>query len=325
MAVAHQLVTPSFRNILVATDFSHESAIAFRYAQVIARLQDSRMHALHVKGEYSYHVLGPEQLRSVKAAHSNAELKKLFQGVPKQMPMRHGDIWEMINNVVEHRHIDLLVVGTRARKGLDRLIRGSVAEDVLRYAHCPVLTVGPGVKLHGFAEPQIRTILLPTDFDPRSDSPRYAAWLCNELRAKLTVLHVSQEFSRRHAEVELAGVPGSAPDHLQPGGGQIGNHGKNARRWDPGVDTPMPGAGAKQLGKLMEETSLWCKPDSLLEYGEPSAKILEIARKLNPDLIVLGARFAEPEKLNSALARSTVTRVIAGAGCPVLTVRQKEI
>ncbi len=324
MAVAHQLVTPSVRNVLLATDFSHESAMAFRYAQLIARLHDSRMHALHVNGEYSYQVLDPVQVGTVNAAHSAAELKDLFQGVPKQMPMRHGDIWEMINNVVERHHIELLVVGTRARKGLDRLLRGSVAEDVLRYARCPVLTVGPGVKLHGKSEPQIRSVLLPTDFDSRSDSPRYAAWLCNNFRAKLTVLHVSQEFSRRHAEVELAGVPGSAPDHLQPGGGLIKNHLKNGRPWDPGVDTPMPGAGAKQLRKLIEETSLWCKPESLLEYGEPSVKILEVARKLQPDLIVLGARFAEPEKLNSALARSTVTRVIAGAGCPVLTVRQKE-
>lgn len=325
MAAAHPLVTPRFRNILVATDFSHESETAFKYAQALAKPHDSRVHALHVSGEYSYQVLEPDRLRGI-TVHANAELKRLFQTVPKQMSMRHGDVWEMINKAVERRHIDLLVMGTRARKGLERLIRGSVAEDVLRYAQCPVLTVGPGVKL-GIAAPQIRSILLPTDFDPRADSPRYAAWLCNDFKAKLTVLHVSQEFPRRHAEVELAGAPGAAPDNLRAARAlaTVDRSAATALAQDPGVDTPMPGAGAKQLRSLMKETNLWCKPESFLEYGEPSVKILHIAAKIHPDLIVLGARFAEPEKLKPTLARSTITRVIAGAGCPVLTVKSKQI
>jgi nucleotide-binding universal stress UspA family protein len=62
----------------------------------------------------------------------------------------------------------------------------------------------------------------------------------------------------------------------------------------------------------------------MLKYGLPSARILESARQLRSDLIVLGARHPEPAKINSHLPWATAARVIAEAECPVLTVREKE-
>lgn len=300
-AAHHPAVSLGFRNVLLASDLSAASETALGYAQAIARRHQSQLHAVHVRGEYSYQLLQLEPDKPGPDAAMGAEqptvaLEELFRGVPRHVPLRHGDVWEVINRVVERKRIDLLVVGTHARKGLDRLLNGSVAEDVLRNPGCPVLTVGPEVKLRSDRELGISSILLATDFDRQSDAPRYAAWLCNDFHAKLTILHVNEELS--------------AADRARAAG--TGEH---------GVDMPMARVGDRMIRNIMEESNLWCKPDFILENGQPAAKILEVARKMHPDLIVLGARYAEPAKINSRLTRPTIAKVVAGAECPVLTVK----
>jgi nucleotide-binding universal stress UspA family protein len=294
MTIAYPPAALSLKNILLATDLSPASETAFKFAQALARRHVSPLHAVYVQNEYSYQLLEPEPLNITfrelpeAAAHPTEALQKLFHGLPTQVPLRHGKVWEVLNEVIHRREIDLLVVGTHAREGLDRLVHGSVAEDVLRNAHCPVLTIGPDVKLseNGLT---IDKILLATDFDSHSDSARYAAQLCNEFSAKLTLVHVSQELT----------------DH-------------------DGADASLPRMGAGLVRKLMEETDLRFKPDSILEYGQPAAKILEVARKIRPDLIVLGARHPEPARINSHLPRPTIAKVVAQAECPVITVRQQD-
>lgn len=294
-------VSLRFSNVLLATDLSPVSEMAFQFAQAIAQRYQTRFHAVHVGGEYSYQLL---ELGSVDAAFWEAAaesgaaetLERLFRRVPRQVPLRHGDVWEVINAVVERKQIDLLVLGTHARKGLERLLYGSVAEDIVRNARCPVLTVGPEAELEPRGEYAIANILLATDFDSRSEAPRYAAWLCNDFHARLTLLHVAQE--------------------LTAGDGAAAN------QRELGIDTPMPRAGDTMVRKLMEENHLWCRPDSVLEYGDPATRILDVAARIRPDLVVLGARYAEPAKMNSHLARPTIAKVVAGAPCPVLTVKK---
>lgn len=301
-AAHHPAVSLAFRNVLLASDLSAVSETALHYAKAMARRHHSQLHAVHVGGEYSYQLLQLDPLddtfrEAPDGADATATLEELFRGVPRHVPLRHGDVWEVINRVVERKKIDLLVVGTHARKGLDRMLNGSVAEDVLRSPGCPVLTVGPEVKVRNDRELAIGSILLATDFDPQSNAPRYAAWLCNDFHAKLTILHVNQELT--------------AADRARTG--RAGEH---------GIDMPMPRMGDRMIRKIMEETNLWCKPDFILEHGQPAAKIFEVARTMHPDLIVLGARYAEPAKINSRLSRPTIAKVVAGAECPVLTVKK---
>lgn len=298
----HPAVSLGFRNVLLASDLSTASETALRYAQAIAKYHHSQLHIVHVRGEYSYQLLQLDPLSAVfreAPSDATAVLEALFRSLPRHMPLRHGDVWEVINRVVERKGIDLLVLGTHARKGLGRLLNGSVAEDVLRNPGCPVLTVGPEAILSGEAELAVSSILLATDFDPNSAAPGYAAWLCNDFRAKLTVLHVNEEF----APVDRA---------------------RAASGREPGIEMPMPRLGDRTIRKMMEEARLWCKPEFILEHGEPATRILEVARKINPDLIVLGARYAEPAKINSRLSRPTIAKVVAGARCPVLTVKGTE-
>ena len=67
--------------------------------------------------------------------------------------------------MIEEKAIDLLVIGTRGRGGVRKLALGSVAEELLRVAPCPVMTIGPQVENAAFTrEAGFHTILFATDF-----------------------------------------------------------------------------------------------------------------------------------------------------------------
>ena len=284
-------ISLSLKNILLATDFSPGSETAVRYAQAIARRHGSRVHTIHVNGPDSYQLLDPDAFAitfnssGASQKHVADTLHGLLQGLPIQTPLRQGAVWEVVSDVVERNEIDLLVMASHGRHGIPRLVLGSVAEDVFRNVSCPVLTVGPDVKACNSRELNLKKVLLATHFEKNSTAPLFAALLCNEFRAELTALHVAEE-----------------------------------RR------TPAPSSEddlARQLQSVVPaEACLWRKPECELRYGLPSAKILDVARELGSDLIVLGARHPEPARINSHLPWATAARVVAEAECPVLTVRQ---
>jgi nucleotide-binding universal stress UspA family protein len=195
----------------------------------------------------------------------------------------------VIRDVVKRNEIDLLVLASHGRHGIPRLVLGSVAEDVFRNVSCPVLTVGPDVKPCNNREMRIKKVLLATHFEAGSTAPAYAAKLCNEFGAELTVLHVADE-------------------------NKAAANGKTSK-----------GLAQQLMSVVPPEACLWQKPECILKYGLPSVNILEVAQQMHADLIVLGARHPEPAKINSHLPWATAARVIAEAECPVLTVRQKDV
>jgi nucleotide-binding universal stress UspA family protein len=66
------------------------------------------------------------------------------KGVAVEGILRNGVPWEEINAVAEESKADMIVIGTHGRKGLARALLGSVAENVIRTAKVPVLTIhGP--------------------------------------------------------------------------------------------------------------------------------------------------------------------------------------
>jgi len=71
-----------------------------------------------------------------------------------------------------------------------------------------------------------------------------------------------------------------------------------------------------------EAADLWCRPEATVRFGNPADRILEAAEEHEADLIVLGVRDAAG-RLGAAthLERTTAHKVVAHAGCPVLTVR----
>jgi len=292
MKTLESAISLSFKNILLATDFSPVSGMAVKYAQAIARRHASRVHTIHVTAPDSYHLLDPDAFAiTFSGAIMEAEnipdvLHGLLEGLPSQTPLRQGTIWKVISDVVERNEIDLLVLASHGRHGISRMVLGSVAEDVFRNVSCPVLTVGPDVRPCHRREIRIKKVLLATHFEKGSTAPMYAASVCNEFGAELTLLHVAE------------GHTGAA---------------KGNRELSQRLYSVVPA-----------EAGLWRQPVCVIRHGLPSAQILEVARGSGADLIVLGARHPEPAKINSHLPWATAARVIAEAGCPVLTVRQRD-
>jgi nucleotide-binding universal stress UspA family protein len=135
------------RVILHPTDFSEFSAYAFRIAVDLARQNDAALLVLHVA-----ETLGPENVTYGEVAtHLEPENyhKRLFddlrqavpapEGVPVHYVLAGGDPAQEIERVAREHACDLIVMGTHGRTGLTRLFMGSIAEEVVRLAPCPVL------------------------------------------------------------------------------------------------------------------------------------------------------------------------------------------
>ncbi len=290
MTLAQPAVSISLKNILLATDLSECSEKALQYAQGLAQHLGSRVQAVYVSGPESYHLLDPEALsitfHEVRDAsrHPTDVLKSLFQGLPTQISLRQGDIWEVINDVITRNQIDLLVLGTHGRTGIPKLLQGSVAEQLFRNVSRPVLTIGPDARPFDAELNSIQRVLLATDLERQSSAPFYAGWLSKEFQAKLTVMHVE------------------------------GNSAMDAHQ-----------RLLQQLGAaISRELDLPSEPECRIACGPPAAGILAVAREWQADLIVLGARHPREARVTSHSPWAIASRVIAEAGCPVLTVREPD-
>ena len=145
----------SVRNVLFATDFSPTSDAALPYAAAICRRFGSTLHTVHVlsdagilmmSGGVDYINLGTICDNTQNAARERlAQISNRVEGMPCRKYVRHGRVWNNLASIIEENDIHLIVVGTHGRTGLSRLLLGSVAEDILRHAPCPVLTIGPKV------------------------------------------------------------------------------------------------------------------------------------------------------------------------------------
>jgi len=131
--------------ILHPTDFSERSESAFHLACALARDYGARLILLHVAMRpvlvYGEGVVppDPEEDREVR----EAKLHRLAPGPPIHTEYRfeEGDPASVILQVAQEAGVDLIVMGTHGRRGLARLLMGSVAGQVVRQAPCPVLTV----------------------------------------------------------------------------------------------------------------------------------------------------------------------------------------
>lgn len=298
----------SLKNILFATDFSAASEAALPYVAAMSLRYGGTVHVAHVLPEINLvraSAVDPVTLGSIyEDAHSRAqekiqEVATRLAGYPHRTHVRHGKVSEVLSEIIHADEIDLLVTGTHGRTGLGKLFLGSVAEEILRTATCPVLTVGPkapkphGVPKHrdnGDIPPisvEVGHILYATDFGLHSlIAAPYAFSLAREFRARLVLLHVIEEYG----------------EHLH-------NH-------------PGPIAAAlRKLEQLQpEDAVLRHSPEPVVQFGSPADHILQTATERETDLIVLGAR-PRNVKVVTHLPWTTAHKVITNARCPVLTVR----
>ena len=142
------------RTILAPTDFSHHAEAALRYAGGLAERFGATLHLLHVLPDVVVPVgpdpslvssFPPEYYRETEERSREALGRALDPawGNPAalEMEVRWGDAVAGIIGYAADHQIDLIVVATHGRSGLSHVLLGSVAEQIIRDAPCPVLTV----------------------------------------------------------------------------------------------------------------------------------------------------------------------------------------
>ena len=143
----------SYRNILCAVDFSAPSRAALNAAVDLARQFDGTLTLLH---SYQVPTLGyPEAFPGSPFRISVAQLaeQELAQwkrdaehalGRSITTAAVEGPAWDRIVKYAHEHRVDLVVVGTHGRTWIKHALIGSVAENVVRHASCPVLVVREG-------------------------------------------------------------------------------------------------------------------------------------------------------------------------------------
>jgi nucleotide-binding universal stress UspA family protein len=137
--------------ILVPVDFQETSKRALEVALGLATKLDARVVLLHVHPlamySYAYPGIAPPlmpQLGDELMTHARRSLDLLAsQSRIEDRILRAGDPADEILAVIEETEPMMVVMGTHGRRGFARLLVGSVAAEVVRRSHVPVLTVGP--------------------------------------------------------------------------------------------------------------------------------------------------------------------------------------
>lgn len=143
--------------ILVPTDLSEFSRGALEYASALASQYDAELVFLHVVTEKEAELVANSHVPRATIDEVFLELKqRVYQEILQEHPeilvenlrigieIVMGDLADGVVEAAERVDADLIVMGTHGRTGLSHLLMGSVAENVVRSAPCPVLTVKAG-------------------------------------------------------------------------------------------------------------------------------------------------------------------------------------
>lgn len=282
----------TFSSVVFGTDFSESAHVAGRYAALFAQHYHAELLVAHAF-TLVQPALESEALNHVRSVQRKDLERLLSETVDTLAPLAgrasgvlgEGRPMDVIRAASEQHAPSLVVLGTRGGT-LGRHVLGSVAEEILRTIHSPVLTLGPHVAVPSAAVLALRHILYATDFSPAAaDAAPYAVALARAFGSRLDVLHV------------VSGEAIGQPDLLA----------EQEHAFLRELDQRGPG----QAGDL-------CTSRSFVEFGKVRERIIEHARAGDVDLIVLGAH------RHSWLARHFRTgpafQVIVAAACPVLTI-----
>ena len=278
---------PKLKNVLFATDFSAGSLAALPYAGRIARAFGANLHLCHIEASAPL-ATGLADLHLYEAAGKEAvqrlaALRGLpeIKGLDTALVLAEGDVKDELLKVVSAANIDLVVAGTRGRTGLRKMLLGSVTEEICRVVTCPILTVGHEAVYN--AEAPFQRILFPTNLSELSKKTvPYIAMLAREFGAQVTVLHVLPEDEAITSD-------------------------------EKSLSESIRRAMSKEFSELAN-----FQPEFAVAWGNTAETVLRVAREKKAGLIAMGIRNAFRP---GVLRERTAYRIIAGAQCPVLTVR----
>jgi nucleotide-binding universal stress UspA family protein len=283
----------SLDRVLCAIDFSPSSFIVLPFAASITRHYGGELFLAHVvPAEDTTPPVPPTSHVAVDRALRQASVEKRLAGmleslcdIRHEVHLDHGGVPQKLSAIADKCDVDLIVIGSHGFQGITKLLLGSIAEEIVRSATRPVLTIGPCVS----GGPEFKRILFVTDFSAAAvRAVPYAFSLAQTCDASLCFLHVNDwDSGESPAEAK--------PKSLEFFREHAGKHGFNA-------------VGGKS--------------EVIVEFGPRAESILQIARKREIDLIIMGERSSSSKMARVAahLPGLTAYDVISQAHCPVLTV-----
>ncbi|WP_109485274.1 universal stress protein [Occallatibacter savannae] len=289
--------------ILVATDLGDLDRL-MPFALQQAHQSDARIILLHVLGAGAGIAADPVGMPYYDpAAAIDFAIKTLepwrtlarTQEIPCDAIVREGYPAQQIIAAARQFKADRILLGTRSRSKVSKLLLGSVAEQVLRSVNLPVITVGPEAHLEAVSGTGSQRVVLhaTTLRETSSPSAALACEIAAAHQARLVLMHV------------LPPVDEMKREHLP---------------------TALDSTATRELQILAAETGandLCCtKVETRIAHGHPAIEILAASVELNAGLIVLGS--ATHSIMHNLTHDRTVYRVLAHARCPVMTLRDIE-
>lgn len=282
--------------ILAPTDFSAGGIRALAHASAVAERTGAELHVLHVR-IFNRNVYGWSAIPNVKdverivADQAREDMAKAIEGLSPDVV--HDVVADTraapaILRYVDKHDIDLVVMGTHARKGISRVFLGSITAEVLRHTPTSLLAIGPE---HAVPDDQYQHILAPVDFSGSATSSlQQASAIAHQHQAQLSVMHSIEP----NASMAFYG--------LDEPSGSMRKHAEDA------------------LEKLLSETELaQTAANKRIVAGPAEDQIVAQAHEQHSDLIVMGT--VGLSGLERLLVGSTTERVMRKAPCAVLAHR----
>jgi nucleotide-binding universal stress UspA family protein len=194
----------SIRSILVPTDFSNESQIAFAHALRLAIALKAELEVLHVEPDNDQQdwKFGPHVIRLLTqwgylgANATDDDVAALGIHVRKTMVVGADPDRAILSQIAE-AHADLVVIATHGRAGLKRLLQPSVSAPVATKGSVPVLCIPHNARTFvdlETGEPTLRRILIPVDIRPHPapafDAASIFARALPQEKLEIAALHV---------------------------------------------------------------------------------------------------------------------------------------
>jgi nucleotide-binding universal stress UspA family protein len=285
-----------FSNILVPLDGTAESNTALPLARTVVKETGGAVTLLRV--------VRPGD--AAMAQEARAELGRIVVELTGSVGRVHSavvessDVAGSILDSIDRLRIDLVIMRTHGRAGLNRAILGSVTQDVLASSAVPVMLVRPG----GRRITQLRKLMVPIDGSPGGS----------------LALGTAVELSRTTgASLKLLEVAVPAASWMYPGDGYGG-----MAYYDPVWDEEaLAGARAYVDGVVARLRAADVEADGAARQERMVAEsIVQAADAAESDLIVMSTRaLTGPAR---AILGSTADAVVRGAHCPVLLIHRQE-
>ncbi len=304
------------KKVLYATDFSECSESALPVALRMAERHAAELHMLHAivlheddPHDPAHHFPDPQELYETLQVLADERLAR----VGEREGMHEVEIVRaqvrgiapapVILEYAQEQDVDLIVMGTHGRRGIRQLLLGSVAEEVLRLAGTPVLTVRGEEPLKAF--PGFESILVPMDYSAHSEMAlSYAKEIGAAEDAKLHLLHVIET--------------GVHPDFYRLlFGSDLYASVQRVQGFD---EAEFKKEALAQLRTRLERApGPEVEAELHAELGHPAQTIVDYGEGLNADLVVVASHGRTGSK--RALLGSVAEGIVQRAKSPVLIVK----